>query len=94
MKPRSLTLPASAFGVAALLIPFLRRKRKLKAFLPMLALFLLSGLLALSGCTGSVSDVKPQTPTPAGTYNVTVTGTGSYAGASYTATTNIPITVQ
>jgi FtsP/CotA-like multicopper oxidase with cupredoxin domain len=94
MKRRSLTLPASAFAVAALLIPFVKRKRKLKALLSMLALFLLSGLLALSGCTGSVSDAKAQTPTPAGTYSVTVTGVGSSGGASYTATAVVPITVQ
>ncbi len=94
VKRRSAALPMTAFAVSALLLPFLRRRRRVKTLLSMLAVVFLTGLLALSGCNGSESNVPSKTATPAGTYNVTVSGVGSNGTASYTATTSVPITVQ
>jgi FtsP/CotA-like multicopper oxidase with cupredoxin domain len=93
-KPGSAVLPLSALAFSALLLPLLRRRRRLKPLIHGVALFMLAGLLALSGCMGSTGPVAASKGPASGTYNVTVTGAGTYGTASFTSTITVPITVQ
>jgi FtsP/CotA-like multicopper oxidase with cupredoxin domain len=86
-------LAAAGTVLAALLLPFGRRKRRLDAISFMMAAALLGGCLGLSSCSGNtVAATNPGTT--AGTYNVTVTATGSSGTAPYTVSISVPITVR
>lgn len=70
---------ASALMLLLVLLPLRRRVR----WLPLAMLLLAAGLLPLSGCgKGGTTAPAPVTHSSAGTYVVTVTGTGMTAGSS------------
>ena len=83
--------PASAGALSALLLPFIRRKRRFKLG-SMMAVVFCAGLVAVIGCSGGTGKTYPGTL--AGTYNVTVTATGLSGTTLYTTNITVPITVQ
>jgi len=77
------------------LLPF-RRRRIVRSFT--LCGLLVLGLTAISGCGGSSTPTTPTLHGSAGSYTVTVTGTGFTTGAvapnSYTGTTTFSLTIN
>ncbi len=83
--------------LAAVLLFFARRKRSVRGLIATSLLVLLSfgGVMALNGCTASTF-TAPQYATPAGTYQVTVTATGTpvIKNVQQPATANVTSTFQ
>jgi sugar lactone lactonase YvrE len=83
--------------LAAVLLFFARRKRSVRGLIATSLLVLLSfgGVMALNGCTASTF-TAPQYATPAGTYQVTVTATGTpvLKNVQQPATANVTSTFQ
>jgi hypothetical protein len=86
-----IAFPVSAGVLSTFLLPFVKRKRRLK-LASMMAVFLCAGLAAVAGCSSAAGKTDPGTL--AGTYNVTVTATGLSGTAPYTTSITVPITVR
>ncbi len=86
-----IVFPASVGVLSALLLPWMRRKRRFK-LASMMAVISCAGLMAISGCSRGAGKTDPGTL--AGTYNVTVTATGLSGTTPYTTSMTVPITVQ
>lgn len=89
-------LPAGGVVLSLLALPVLRRRRfQGPGLVSIASVFVLGSLLILAGCSGSGSATNANPGTPAGTYMVVVTATGTLAGATpYTQTVNVPVTVH
>jgi FtsP/CotA-like multicopper oxidase with cupredoxin domain len=85
--------PAAVGVLSALLLPFLRRKRRGSSISSTMVVLLSAGLLSVVGCSGGASQ-KTDPGTLAGSYNVTVTATGLSGGTPYTTSISVPIAVQ
>ena len=96
-------LPVAALAGALLIGSFRRRSRRFRSLITLAFITALSlGGLALTGCTGSVTTNNTggggggssnSGNAPAGTYNLTLTGSDT-VNSSITASTNFTITIQ
>jgi pseudomonalisin len=91
---RRYTLGTGGFFAMLLFIPALRRRRTLRS-LATLAL-IACALSAISGCSSSTVSAPPVLKSSAGSYTVTVQGTGTPSGSStaITATTTFSLTID
>jgi multidrug efflux pump subunit AcrA (membrane-fusion protein) len=93
LRPVSRGWYGSGIAIAGLLVLVLPKRKKYSG---LLLGMIFVGALGLSGCssTPSAPTAPSITPTPAGTYTVTVDATGSVNGISTTQSTTVTLVVQ
>jgi hypothetical protein len=85
-------------GIVGMIVIGIAPKQNRGKLLGIVGLILLVGILiALPACGGGGSTTTPPIPkpgTPAGTYNITITGTSGTGATSLSHSTTISLTVQ